>query len=51
MLRVLAQLPLLIASPVICRARGHHWHVWIRANTAMRVCDRCGFHVTDPRST
>lgn len=50
MLRAVSRAPSLIAGPLICWVLGHHWHTFIRVTT-MRVCDRCGFVVDDPRHT
>lgn len=47
MLAVLSRVPLLLAAPLICWLRGHHWHTFTRATT-VRVCDWCGFTVDDP---
>lgn len=45
--RAVAQLPLLMLAPLVCWARGHHWHHWM-CDTPVRVCVRCGFTVSDP---
>jgi hypothetical protein len=50
MLAALVRVPDLLLGPVWCRLAGHHWHTFLRVTT-MRVCDRCGFVVDDPRFT
>jgi hypothetical protein len=48
-LRAVGRAPALLAGPLICWLLGHHWHTWLGVITTMRVCDRCGFMVDDPR--
>lgn len=48
-LRVVGQLPLMALGPLLCRLRGHRWHVFpLHAASPVRVCVRCSFMVTDP---
>jgi hypothetical protein len=29
-------------DPVLCRLRGHSWHVWASGHHVLKVCDTCG---------
>lgn len=29
-------------DPLLCRVRGHHWHLWASGHHVLKVCDRCG---------
>jgi hypothetical protein len=36
------ELPGILLGPLICRVRGHRWHVWTHhAATSLRICIRC----------
>lgn len=42
-LAVALEVPLMLVAPVVCRVRGHRWHVWpFHAAIPLRICVRCG---------
>lgn len=42
-LRAVVEVPSIVLGPLICRVRGHSWHVWaIHAAPSIRICVRCG---------
>jgi hypothetical protein len=40
---VALELPGVVLGPLLCRLRGHRWHVWaMHAAPVLRICVRCG---------
>lgn len=49
-LSVALEVPLIFLAPIVCRIRGHRWHIWpFHAASPLQICERCGHTPKDNR--